>query len=326
MTMRLAVFATVLSVGMLLGPGDAVAQATPSRPAAPPTVAAAPFAPLSAQEQKYLDDILNYWEQRSKSIERYRCTFRRWEYDPVFGPRDPDTCKRYSEGEIKYSAPDKGMFKVGKILHYAPPAKDGDNPGYVEREGEVGEHWICDGRSIFEHDEKNKQLIQRELPPHMRGKAIAEGPLPFLFGAETEKIKQRYWIRPLPVPKEVKGQYWLEAYPKTRQDAANYQKVHVIIAQADFLPQALILFDRNFDPHRNPARTTFSFENREVNWSIALQQLNIFNREFYEPKVPFGWKKIYEKFDTPPTAQNFAPAAVGGSNQAQVPRQAGPRR
>ena len=84
----------------------------------------------------------------------------------------------------------------------------------------------------------------------MRGRAIVDGPLPFLFGANAERIKQRYWIRPLPVPKDVEKEYWLEAFPKTRQDAANYQKVHVIISQDDFLPKGLVIFDRNFDPQQ----------------------------------------------------------------------------
>ncbi len=73
---------------------------------------AAPFPPMTPQEQKFLDDVLGFWEKRSKAVERYRCTFQRWDYDPVFGPKD--TFKTYSQGTIKYSAPDKGMYKVGK--------------------------------------------------------------------------------------------------------------------------------------------------------------------------------------------------------------------
>ena len=296
--------------------------ATGVNPAMP---SGAPFPAMSPQEQKFLDDVLGYWEQRSRAVERYRCTFRRWEYDPVFGPAN--TFKTYSEGAIKYSAPDKGLFKVEKTMHYQPPATPGAQPNFVQRPEEIGEYWICDGASTFEHDFKNKKLVQRELPPEMQGRAIAEGPLPFLFGAEAAKIKQRYWIHPLPVPKDVQGEYWLEAYPKTRQDAVNYQKVHVIIAQADFLPKGLVIFDRNFDQARNPARTTFTFDNREVNWSVALQQLAPWMNEFYEPKVPFGWKKVVEKYDVAPRPQEFAPQeAPSGVNQARVPTGQAPLR
>jgi TIGR03009 family protein len=323
MTKRIAAVGLLSLVGVIVGCLNALAQTGISGSGTPRAAVSAPFPPLSAAHQKFLDDVLNYWEQRSQSVERYRCTFQRWEYDPVFGPRD--TFKTYSKGSIKYSAPDKGLFKVDTIMHYTPPAAAGEKPKFVVREGESGEHWICDGQFIFEHDHKNKQLIQRELPPHMRGKAIADGPLPFLFGAEAEKIKQRYWIRPLPVPDGVK-EYWLEAFPKTRKDAASYLKLHVIIDQADFLPKGLVIFDRNFDPRQNPARTTFTFSEREVNWSVALQTLKFWEREFFEPSPQPGWKKVVEKYNAPPDAQAYAPTAVDDTNQAQRPSAGDPRR
>ncbi len=67
------------------------------------------WAPLSETHQKYVDQILQYWEFKSNQVERYRCTFKRWEYDPVFGPKD--TFKTYGEGSIKYSAPTKGCSR-----------------------------------------------------------------------------------------------------------------------------------------------------------------------------------------------------------------------
>jgi TIGR03009 family protein len=313
---RFAAVGLLCLLGIIAGRPNATAQTGMSRPGVPQAEVAAPFPPLPAAHQKFLDDVLNYWEQRSKAVERYRCSFQRWEYDPVFGPRD--TFKTYSAGTIKYSAPDKGLFKVEKIMHYTPPGAAGEKANYLEREGESGEHWICDGKSVFEHDHKNKHLIQRELPPHMQGKAIAEGPLPFLFGAEAAKIKQRYWIRPLPVPDGVK-EYWLEAFPKTRKDAASYLKVHVIIDQTDFLPKGLVIFDRNFDPRENPARTTFTFAEREVNWSVAFQALKWWEKEFFEPSPPSGWTKVVEKYDAPPDAQVYAPSGVDNTNQAQRP-------
>jgi TIGR03009 family protein len=288
----------------------------------PPAAAQAPVPDLSPEQQQFLDNVLREWERRSKTVQRYRCTFKRWEYDAVFGPRD--TFKTYSDGVIQYSAPDKGLFKVTSIWDYTPPAKPGEKPTYVQRKGELGEHWICDGLSVFEHDAKTKQLFQRELPPEMRGTAIADGPFPFLFGAEAEKIKRRYWVQPLPTPPQVKGEYWLEAYPKLRQDAVNYLKVHVIIDHTDFLPKGLVIFDRNFQPNQNPARVTFTFERREVNWSVALQQLNLFNREFYEPKVPFGWKKVVEKYEEPNYAENGIPATVPPPTANRTQRGAAP--
>jgi TIGR03009 family protein len=273
------------------GPGmqaGAAAQQQATAPLAPA------WHPLSESHQKYVDQILQYWEFKSDQVERYRCTFKRWEYDPVFGPKD--TFKTYGEGTIKYSAPDKGLFKVERLLHYQPPLNANAKPEYREREDIQGECWICDGTSVFEFDFKNKQLEQYELPPEMRGQAIGRGPLPFLFNAKADEIKSRFWIRVI-TPKEAQGEYWLEAYPKTRDDAANFKMVHVIIDEKEYLPKAMVLFDRNYIPGRHPSRTTFQFDQREVNFSILASKLNLFHREFFEPAVPSGWKKVVHRND-----------------------------
>jgi TIGR03009 family protein len=257
-----------------------------SRPGEP-TGQAAPE-PLSPDEQRRLDDVLQAWERRSQSIARYRCTFKRWEYDTVFGPRD--TFKTYSEGVIKYAAPDKGVFRVEKRLDWGPSEKPGDKPSFVLRQDRL-EHWLCDGRWLYEHDPKNLRIIQRELPAQVRAPAAATYGVPFLVGAPVEIVRQRYWLRLLPVPDSVQGQYWLEAVPRLRPDAAKYKRLHVIIDQGDFLPRGLVIFDRNFDARTNPARTTYMFENVEVNWEDAQ---DAFGHEFDEPKLPDGWKKSVE--------------------------------
>jgi TIGR03009 family protein len=260
--------------------------------------------PLSENHQKYVDQILQYWEFKSDQVERYRCTFKRWEYDPVFGPKN--TFKTYGEGIIKYSAPDKGLFKVERLLHYQPPREQNAKPEYVERTGVNGECWICDGQSVFEFDHKNKQLQQYELPPEMRGQAIGRGPLPFLFNAKADEIKSRFWIRVI-TPNDAKGEYWLEAYPKTRDDAANFKMVHVIIDEKEYLPKAMVMFDRNYIAGRRPSRTTFQFDEREVNFSILANKLNLFHREFFEPAVPSGWKKVTHRYDQPTAAAGGNP-------------------
>jgi TIGR03009 family protein len=284
----LAASASAQQQGFQFGPVRIAAVSQQIAPTAPRV----PFPPLTPDEQKYLDEVLKYWEFSSNKIELYRCQFQRWEYDPVFGPRD--TFKTYSAGEIRYEKPDKGLFKVEKIVHYTPPRAQGEQPQYVERPDVYGEHWICDGKSIFEFDYQKKRLVERALPPEMQGKSIVDGPLPFLFGAEAEKIKQRFWIHVI-TPAEAKGEYWLEAFPKTREDAANYKMVHVIIDEKDYLPKAIRVFDRNFDPRTNNAYTTFMFDKREViNPRFDLEKLAIWKRAFYRPSTPSGWERVVE--------------------------------
>lgn len=272
--------------------------------------------PQPAEHQKYVADVLNFWEQSSAKIERYQCNFVRYEYDPVWGPKpDPKTGKRpasrISYGQIKYGKPDKGSFKVSKMTHYTPTTAAGEKASYLPKEGETGEHWVCDGKSVFEFDHEKKKLVEHQLPPEMHGKAIVDGPLPFLFGAEAAKIQQRYWVGVF-TPPGAKGEYWLEAWPKFREDAKNYKKVEIIIDETDFLPKAIQIYDHNGNDN-DPSSTVLTFEKREINFKLTplgnLDPLELFAREFIEPKAPFGYKKETIRFD-----------AASGQQQAAQPR------
>jgi len=274
------------------------------------------WVPLTREHEQYLDQILAYWEHSTSNVERYRSQFKRWEYE--FARRGNQNfemvLKTYSEGDLKYAAPDKGFFKVNTIQHRVAPKVPGGQPEFHVQEGGPREHWVCDGKSIFQFDYNNLQLVQRTLPLEMQGQRISEGPLPFLFGAEAEKIKRRFWLRVI-TPAEVKNEYHLEAIPKTREDAQNFRAMHIIIAEVDFLPNAMVLF------HRNNAKTTYVFENRETNWNVTLNRLNLFHREFFEPALPGrDWKKIVEPLQAAPPAADQGVTSrpnFGGARQAQ---------
>lgn len=285
-------------------PSTRVAASTNSSANSPTGSHAPDWYPLPEEHARYLDQVLKYWEHRTSEIQRYRCRFKRWEYD-VNWVGNPDVAKTFAEGVIKYAAPDKGLFHVEKASQVVLPLPNGQPPKYKPLDPTLNEHWVCDGKSLFEFDGRNRQLIQRELPPEMQGRQIVEGPLPFLFGAKAETIKQRYWVRVI-VPPPKKNAFWLEAIPKTSDDAANFKMIHIIIAEEDFLPEGMVLY------HRNQAKTTFSFEEREANWNDLIEKLNLFHREFFEPATPQGWKKVVDRYQAP----------SGGFTSTTVPDQA----
>ena len=264
-----------------------------------------PFPPQTQQELDYIDQLLKHWETQSSQIKHYRTEFSRWVTDPVFGPAE--TFKTFSKGEIRYEAPDKGLFRVDSTGQWTPPAEAGGQPTYPDL-GEAGkEQWICDGKSLFEFEYAQKKLVQRELPPEMHGKAIAEGPLPFVFGAKKESIKSRYWLRVTTTAEaQARNEYWLEAYPKFRDDAVNYSKIEIIIAGSDFLPSAIKIYERN------NVETIYQFTNRSSNWKfdpLDLEKLGLW-RSAFNPATPSGWERIVEPLGGP-----AAPAPI-----AQGPR------
>ena len=262
------------------------------------------FLPLSEKHQQYIQRVLLYWQSHTEKIDHYRSNFERWQFDTVYGPRN--TFKTFSTGKVRFADPDKGLFKVEKVLTYQP-ASGQSKASYKEVPGTHGEFWVCDGKNIFEYDFLNERLIQQVLPAELQGKNIINGPLPFLFGCNAQDIMNRFWVRAI-TPQNVKGEIWLEAYPKTIHDASNYQKVHIIIDNKDFLPKGMVIFDRSYEKGKNHSRTVFNFKEREINFATTLEKLNPFYRNFYEPALPSGWKKVV---NAAPTAQP--------SRQANVP-------
>ena len=97
-------------------------------------------------------------EQGSENL---RLQLRTLAYDPTFAkPGQQDQPISRDQGILKYAAPDKGLYRV-----------DSDHP----------EQWLCDGRSIYEYKYKEKQVVEYPLPADRQGKAIADGPVPFVL-------------------------------------------------------------------------------------------------------------------------------------------------
>ncbi|WP_425617394.1 TIGR03009 domain-containing protein [Anatilimnocola sp. NA78] len=312
--------------GNPLGAPRAAAPASPLQPE---------WFPLDPKVQAWVDDVLRFWEERSDKIKTLECNFQKWEYDPSYMPNEAQRLqlagklhelpfRAYSAGTIKYASPDKGLFKV-ENLQSIQLGKPGEKHTYFTQPPENGEHWVCDGKRVYAFDSRSKQVIEQVLPPEMQGKALADGPLPFMFGARAETIKARYWIRPLQA--ENKGEYCLEAVPKSRQDAANFKMVQIVLDEKEYLPVRMQIFESAFSP-QNPHRTAYMFDKRVVNAENPLPKLfdplklTPWHREFFEVKTPAGWKRIVQNPEGPPQpGPNVAgPGAAAGAPPAQATR------
>ncbi len=254
--------------------------------------------PLDPKAQKWVDELLAEWEAANSQIERFECGFQRWQFDPVFGPKDGNTPRSYTTGVIKYQKPDKAVWRVDTMKNYAAPARAGDKPSYVMPKDGFREHWVCDGKSIFEFDYRRKALIERSLPAKMQGKPIGDGRIPFLFGRSAAAIKERYWIRPLSPPAGVENDYWLELWPRNSADAAALKFIKVVIAQSDMRLAALSGVPPNYDAKRNPARVDYRFTDRRI-VRRGADPWRFLESDFFEPRTPLGWKKEVQILGSP---------------------------
>jgi TIGR03009 family protein len=256
-------------------------------PSNPPGQTPAALFPLTPQQQAQVDWVLRRWEQQSAGVKTFECKFTRFVYDPVWpGSGDPNKPRYVDEGEIRYAAPDKGLFRV-----YQPR---GAGP-------ERREHWISNGKSIFQYDFQKQELVEYPLPPEMQGKAIANGPLPFLFGATADHLRGRYFLR-IVTPADRKDQVWLEAYPRFQADAANFRQATLILTLSDMRPFALQLVEPN-----GQNRTVYRFQDPKVNSKNLLDPLGWFENNWARPRIPAGWTKRVEE---PPAVQAGRPPAT----------------
>jgi len=268
-----------------------------------PLVAPAPKEPftLTAQQQALLDGILKNWELKNKDIGTFTCTFGRWETNVTFGPPAHDFVISIAFGDIKFRSPDQGIYEVNKQQDW-----DKAKNSYVPRTDTL-DRWLCTGKAIYEYNTAKKELVERQLPPEMQGKAITDGPLPFVFGSEAEQLKRRYWMRDITQPADVSKQVVLEAWPKFQRDAANFQHAIIILNAKTFLPLGLRIV---LPDGKN--RQDYGFENQSVDNPLAV--IN-----FVGPKKPFGWTHVViPAGGTEPAA---APAAPPSQARTPAPQQ-----
>ena len=151
MTVRMPFWMAVITAALIWLPIDTLRSSAPAGPppAAGPQVPA--WFPLPQEHADYVEKILVHWENKSKDVQRYRCRFNRWEYDPNW-VGDPKVPKSFAKGLITYAAPDKGKYQVEESMQVVLPLTPGQEPKFTFDDKELNEHWVCDGKSIFEFE------------------------------------------------------------------------------------------------------------------------------------------------------------------------------
>jgi TIGR03009 family protein len=255
---------------------------------------------LNQLQQTALNTVLDAWQQENAKIKTFQCSFERWEYDPVFGPQGNIPLYK-NKGELSYIKPDKGSFQITETNKWqVQPALPGQPPNgavngdWQKQPDAIGDHWVCDGTSVYQYRPDLKQLIEHPIPPQLQGQAIVDGPLPFLFGADAAKLKERYWMKLDQNQNQNPDQIWIIALPKFQAQAADLTEVDVILDAKQRLP----LYMQVWMPNRSHHTYIFDTKNAAINNPLArIQAL------FQRPSVPFGWKRVVENLPLQQAAQ-----------------------
>lgn len=220
------VFGTAITVLLFVNASTAFGQAATPQPNA-------------AGQAEQLDQILQDWFNKSKEVERLEGEHVRIIYNYVFGVASR------AKGRFYYEAPDKGRIDLvpdpgGEGTKFQKVNPHSNKKVTLTAQPDQPERWICDGLQVLVIDEEQKVAQQYPLPPAARGANIMDGPLPFLFGMPPAKAKQRYTMKVLQVTPKVID---LVAYPRWKQDSANYKWARIRIERATMLPMAVQMLD-----------------------------------------------------------------------------------
>ena len=247
--------------------------------AQPPVAPRAPFQNTPEQEA-YLDQVLAVYGQSTDLIKTFECTFIRWEYD------QHDRVVGRSSGKLSHQSPDKGTYRVDKTEVPVPNQPD----QFEDSKTEFREHWVTDGKVILEYDYLNKRVVERPIPPDRQGQAIQNSPIPFVFGAKPEGLRQRYWMRVITPPQFAQQEIWLEAWPRFQADASSYSRSIIRLNRTTFEPVALRLYLPTREYH------SYKFENVSVNPLLPNW------KALFSPTVPLGWKLVRQAPPVPAAA------------------------
>ncbi len=212
------------------------ARGTCSPPAATGRAAPAgqPFAPLSAAAQAQLQECLEGWERQSKSMKTLDCKFTRWHFDMFAAPAGIHATR--ADGVIKYAAPDKGLFRVDRLVFYAG-MKDG-KPQFKEQPGQFGEHWVCNGTQLIEFDRSKAGMSN----PGSSASDAGTGDLqqPAAIRLQSRRTADSATVLGSPSRKHPsRTSFLIEAWPKRQEDRAQYKLVQIALGFQDLLAASL---------------------------------------------------------------------------------------
>lgn len=200
-------------------------------------------APQPMQVSVELDKILDVWEAKSAIFQTLQGTHDRYLYQPTIG-REVRATGRYF-----FEKPDKGRIDLESVeIQAGAVSSQKDAHGNPLRLMSADpEIWVCDSTQILGLSTAfgEKQYSRVEIPPHLRGENVADGPLPFLFGVSADKMKARYRLQLGPQHSwsegNPTGQVHVIAFPTRATDAQNWQRAEVLLEGKHFFPTAIRL-------------------------------------------------------------------------------------
>ena len=246
-----------------------------------------PFPQLTVKDAADLDRLLDLWEKKSSQISYFETKFQFWKYGADLLNQNESS----TYGILRYVAPNKGTYEeLGLVID--GKAQEASAENHIK--------YLTTGDKIYEYDFVKKHVSIFTVPVDQREGIVGGGPMPFVFGAKAADLKKRYYLRIIyPADREGKGEVWLEAFPRTPEDANEFKAVQLIFDEKDLTPLGFVKFDVN-----GKERDSYKFLRKTMTIKMKGSLLPDLTGILDRP-VPAGWTK--EEIELPSQTPQPAP-------------------
>jgi TIGR03009 family protein len=295
------------------------AQLQPAPQAQPPQAQQPQSAQAQAEEYVITaaaEQLLQFWEQKSSDVHQLYGEFERYSYDSTFG------IEKRAVGRLWFAAPDRGRIDIAPS-EQVPAEPNNINPDKLTEDGrpyqvvaDRHERWICNGQRVFAIVDSDQTYAEMTIPPQFQGENIINSPLPFLFGMQAARAKERYYIYigPMHNPDgRIEGaalNVHVVVYPRWEQDAREWSSAEILLNPENFLPNAVRILAGNNEE-------VYVFTRAQP----AIVGVNLWNRDPFNDTPPGNYTCIDRQTAGAPVQSAIErSASAPPSGQAVIPR------
>lgn len=238
-----------------------------------------------------MEAVLNEWAARSAEVKSLDAKFERIDRKPLWDNGKPTTYR----GRALLQSPNKACINIEKIV---PPDKKGVDTEFYER-------IVCTGREVYHYTAPTVQIFVYPLDAAVRGHALEEGPLPFLFDMKVDEARRRYHMT---YEGEDDSEFNISIEPLQAIDRENFTRAQIYLNKRTYLPNSLKLYHPN-------GKDTESYLFSTIERNKELRQSNFAGGDWGKP-----WKVV--KADALP---DRAPRPVADNARPPAKQAAAPK-
>ncbi len=237
-----ATITSTLALSLSICAGTAFAQRPAGDPAAArnarPAPAQAPAAGKAAQpgagvdpdrivrNNRRMNELLLQWEEVSQKLKTLNVTMYRQDEAPDWGDRE------LYVGQALFKSPDLAWIDFKQVALDPKTGKERrDAKGNMITSDY--ERIICTGDEVWHYKVREKQIFIFPLEKNDRGRALDEGPLPFLFNMKADEARRRYQMSLIG---ENEKSAAIRVDPKLQLDKESFHHAIIRLDKQSFFP------------------------------------------------------------------------------------------